>query len=203
MAVVATLSLGSDTYSVYGLTTDALGDANTYFKARLGESAWDTVDNTEKRRSLITAVRMIDRRPTYSGDKTVSAQALEWPRDSANCSGDAVPDNTIPDNIALGEFELALALLEDESIQDSQSTGSNIKRAKAGSAEVSFFVPTINSTNQTLFPQVVHELISCYFDGSNSGLGAPFASGVDPAIDDQSTHFSTPCDEYNLTQGLP
>lgn len=202
-AVVATLTIGADTYSVYGLTADALADANSYMKARLGESAWDDAESADKRRALITAVRMNDRRPQYSGTKTVTAQDLEWPRDSATCNGVAVTDNTIPDNIVLGEFEMALALLEDESVQDSPGTGSNVKKAKAGSAEVTFFTRTEGLPGETQFPTVVHELIGCFFAGNNSGLGAPFASGVDATVHDQSTHFGSPCDDYNLTEGYP
>ena len=67
MAVLSTLTISGVNYSVYGLTTDALGDANDYFRARLGETAWDTATGTEKKRALITAVRMEDRRPTTEG----------------------------------------------------------------------------------------------------------------------------------------
>lgn len=198
MAVVATLTLGADSYSVYALTSDALGDAKEYFSARLGAAAWNDADNPDRKRALISATRMLDRRPLWSGTVTdlVTPQPLQWPRDGATCRGDAVPDGTTPDALAEGGFELALALLEDEAIQDSPGTGSNVKRAKAGSAEVEFFVPTAGSSSETLFPQVVHELVACYFSGNAAGLAAPFVSGLD-----EESAFGD--DDWELSEGYP
>ncbi len=198
MGTVATITIGADSYSAYGLTSDPVADAKSYFKARLGTTSWDSADTSTKKSALISATRMIDRRPLYSGAKTVSAQDLEWPRDGATWRDDAVVDGTTPDNIALASFELALSLLEDESIQDSAGTGSNVRRAKAGSAEVEFFVPTVGGSSETQFPQVVHELIAGFFSGSNTGLGAPFASGVDSSNLDESSHFDSDTDGYGV-----
>lgn len=204
MAVVATITITED-YSVYAITADAVQDADDWFAARLGAASWTGATTLEKQQALITAARMLDRRPRWSGEQTdpTTPQPLQWPRDSATCDGDAVADGTIPDNIAYGEFELALSLLEDEAIQDSASTGSNVKRAKAGSAEVEFFRPTIGTPQAHQFPQTVHELVACYFDGSNSGIGAPYAGGVDPDVEDQSSSFDSCTDNYDLHEGYP
>lgn len=203
MAIATTITLSGIIYNVYGLTADPLKDANDYMGARVGTASWTTANSKLRQQAIISAARMIDRRPKFSGTKTVGAQALEWPRDSATCDGVAVTDNTIPDNIAIGEFELALALIEDEAIQDSQGTGSNVKKAKAGSAEVTFFVPTEGTSSEKLFPQVVHELIACYFIGSNTSLGAPFANGVDATVADQGSEFCSTNNSYNVSEGHP
>lgn len=201
MAVVATITIGADNFSVYGLTADPLADANSYFAGRLGVTAWTAATDDTKRAALVTAVRMLDRRVLWSGTKTVSSQPLQWPRDGATCRSEAVPDGTIPDDIALGEFELALALLEDEAIQDSNNTGTNLKRAKAGSAEVEFFQPTrAGGIGVHKFPQVVHELVGCYSAGAANREG-PFVDGTNPANADESSHFCSDDNDYGLTQG--
>lgn len=203
MGQVSTLTIGSTTYSVYGLTADPIADAKAYFAGRLGTAAWDDADSGTRKAALVTAVRFLDRGVLWSGVQTDAAtpQPLQWPRDSATCNGDAVTDGTTPDRIVNGEFELALALLEDESIQDSQGTGSNIKKVGAGTASVEFFRPTQGTTSETRFPTTVHELVGCYQDNAGT-LGAPFASGVNkPANPDQTSSFDSCDDSYDLTQG--
>jgi hypothetical protein len=201
MGAVVTLAIGANSYSVYAIATDALADAKEYFGGRLGTTAWDDADSNDQKKSIVNAARMLDRGVTWSGEKTVSSQPREWPRDNATCDGEAVTDGTTPDDIARGQFELALALLEDESIQDSPSTGSNIKSAGAGTAKVEFFKPTIDSSNQTRFPTVVHELVGCFQESSS--LGAPFSSGVDGSQTDQSSSFCSDSNSYDLNKGYP
>lgn len=195
MAVVATITISAVNYSVYGLTSDALLDANNYFAARLGATAWSNATTLQRQQALITAVRMMDRRAEFTGEETSASQPLEWPRDGATCNGEAVADGTIPDKIALGEFELALQLLIDADIQNTANNGSNVKSVKAGSAGVEFFVPTITSGDATAFPQAVMELIGCYL-ATEQGLDlGPFVSGTDveSSFDDE---------DYGLTGGL-
>lgn len=202
MAQVADIVIGSVTHKVYAITTDAVQDADDWFGARLGATGWTGAATLLKQQALVTAARYLDR-SLWSGDKTVSSQPLQWPRDGATCRGDAVTDGTIPDNIAYGQFELALALIEDEALQDSSGTGSNIKSAQAGSAKVEFFRPTIGLPSQDKrFPQVVHELVACYLDHDPT-LGAPYASGVDPSGTDQASTFCSDDNSYTPTQGYP
>lgn len=204
MAIVSTITIGADTYSVYALTSDAVADANSYFAARLDAAEWNggSVTTLTKQQALITAVRFLDRGMLWSGTQTDTAtpQPLEWPRDSATCRGDAVTDGTIPDDFAHGEFELALALLKDAAIQNSPDAGSNLRRAKAGSAEVEFFRPTQSAADTTRFPQVVHELVGCYAQGTTT---APFVDGTDSEAADESSHFSTTDNSYDLSRGFP
>ncbi len=182
MGAVETVTIGANTYSVYGLgNADPVGDADSYFGARLGATAWTGATADLKAQALVTAVRMMDRRIQWSGEQTdsVTPQPLQWPRDNATCRGEALADGIVPDDIVHGSFELALALLEDEGIQDSNGTGSNVKRAAAGSASVEFFRPTLGEPGQdNKFPQVVQELVGCYSAGSATDLGL-FVDGTD------------------------
>lgn len=195
MGVVETVTISAVTYEVYGLgNANPVGDADEWFGGRLGVSAWTAATADQKAQALVTARRMMDRRPIWTGTKTDPAQGTELPRDGMTCDGEAVADGEpFPDNIVYGEFELALALLEDESIQDSSGTGSNVKSAAAGSAKVEFFRPTINGPNDLAFPVQVMEYIGCYFDSSNIGTGGVVTgTDVDSEFDDEL---------YNLNEG--
>lgn len=204
MNAVETVTIGANTYSVYGKgNTDPVGDADTYFGGRLGAATWTAATTDNKATALVSAFRMLNRGPSFSGSPTVDGQAGAWPRDGATCNGTAVTDGTIPDNIVDGQFELALALLEDEAIQDGPGTGSNVRRAKAGSAEVEFFRPTIGEPGlDNRYPQVVHELIGCYFAGNAASLGL-FVDGTDSSAADESSSFGSCDNDYGLSEGYP
>jgi len=78
-------------------------EAQVYFDGRLNTEAWDdTTDDTEKDKSLIMATRTIDRL-NFSGQKAVTAQALQFPRGT---------DTLIPDDVKNATAEIALALLD-------------------------------------------------------------------------------------------
>lgn len=195
MAVVSTITIGAVNYSVYSLTSDAVQDADDYQAARIG-STWSTATTLQKQQALISATRFIDRAVEWSGDKTSDAQALEWPRDGASCNGEAVDNGTIPDDFAIAVFEMAQVLFVDATVQDGTGTGSNVKRVKAGSAEVEFFTPTIGGEFETRLPTVVNDLIGCYQDATVTGstsFGTTDADG-ESAFD---------CETYNRSEGFP
>lgn len=192
--VVATVDIGGTDYSVYAFTSDPVDDADSYFAARLGASAWTGADSDLKGQGLVTATRMLDRRATWSGTKTSDAQALQWPRDGATCFDDPIDDGTIPDDIVYATFELALSLLEDEAVQDSPGTGTNVKKVQAGPASVEFFGPTAGTGRDFLFPQIVHELVACLMAGS---------AGVGPIITGLTEESSFDDEDYDLVEGYP
>lgn len=192
MAYVTSLTIGSDTFSVYSITNSsgaALTDANTYFAGSLGAaaSAWTAASDTNKKKALVTAQRFIDRAVEFSGEKTSSSQPLQWPRDGASCDGESIADGTTPDGVALAEFELAGALLVSAQSLTSTGTGSNVRRVKAGSAEVEFFTPTINTETDTRIPQPAWDYVKCLVASSGFGAGEAFGS-------DETTAFRT-CDD--------
>lgn len=202
MASVETVTISGNDYSVYALTSDPVADADAYFAARLEATDWTGATADQKAQGLVTAFRMINRGPRFSGTKTVDSQEGEWPRNSATCNGAAVTDGTTPDDIANGQFELALALLSDATIQDSPGAGSNVRVAQAGSARVEFFRPTIGSIGRdTRYPQVVHEILSCYFAGSTASLGI-FVDGVDASNVDERSAFDSASDDFGLSEGF-
>lgn len=84
--------------SMYG----SLVDAQSYFDTRLNADAWLESTQDEQKKALISATRRIDRL-NFNGDKTSSDQTLEFPRGG---------DQTVPQDIAVACYEIALALLE-------------------------------------------------------------------------------------------
>lgn len=193
MAVIATITISGTAHSVYAITdaTSALSDAIAYHNARLGASSWSDASSADKQKAIVTAARMIDR-AVWSGTKTVPSQANAFPRDNATCRGTPVTSGTTPDDIANGQFELALALLEDESVQDKRNTRTDIKRAKAGSAEVEYFKP--NAGEETKFPTVVQQLIGCYLASASTDLQVPYAGGI---VDSDFT-----ATDFDVTEGF-
>lgn len=154
-------------------------EADTYHAGNVAGDSWLPLDQEVKERSVISATRMLDRQ-MWKGAKTSSVQALQWPRtEIVDPYGNAVSSGTVPQFIEDATAELALALALDPTVQTSTGTNKNIKRVKAGSAEVEFFFSSIN----TRFGTVIQELIGSYLGSTSSlagtlGIGG-FASGTD------------------------
>ena len=101
MAIATTITITAIVYDVYGITSDPVQDATDYLAAKLG-STWATATTLQQQQAIITATRMLDRAVTWDGTKTVSTQALQWPRDGVTnqCTTSAVTDGTVPDSVA-------------------------------------------------------------------------------------------------------
>jgi len=197
MAIVSTITIGSDTFSVYALTADPVADADAYLAATIG-STWSTATALEKQQAIISAARMLDRAVIWSGARTVASQDLEWPRDGAanECTGTSVTNGTIPDEIAEAEFELANILFADSSVASSSGTGSNIKKVKAGSADVTFFSPTIETASDTRLPVVVNDIAGCFI-ATTSTFGGSFGT----TTDDADVGYCK--DDFDRSEGFP
>jgi hypothetical protein len=205
MGVVATITISTVDYYVYGLTSDAVGDADDYFAAALGAAEWTAATTLQKQQALISAARFLDRALIWSGTATADPQDLKWPRDGATCRSTVITDGTIPDNIVLGEFELALALLKDpDLLTSSTGTGSNIRRAKAGSAEVEYFRPTIGTVGDVRVPRQVWDLVGCYTTAATpTGIGGAWDSGTLDSDGNERTSYFDDCEnDFRREEGF-
>jgi len=175
MGTVVTVTVGTDTFSVYALTANAVTEADSFWNVRIGAAAtaWAAASADDKARCLVLASDWIDRASEFSGTKTVSSQPREWPRDNAYCGDDAVASGTTPDNLAYACFWLAGQLIVDSSLADGEGTGSNVKSAKAGTAKVEFF----SQTSGNRLPQTAFDYVACYYDSDLASLGGT-ASGI-------------------------
>ena len=190
MAVIDTVTIGADVFSVYALTaTNAVAETTAFWNGRLGaeKTAWDAAVAAaadDEKRALAAAADWLDRASLFSGDKTVASQARAWPRDGASngCTGDDVVDGTTPDDIFYAQAWLAGAILVDNAASSSSGEGSNVKAVKAGSAGVTFFSPTQVTSSDTRLPQVAHDYAKCYTDaGTSSGIAGPSVTGTSQA----------------------
>lgn len=184
--VVSTVTISSVDFEVYSFTADPVADADAWFSARLGASAWTSAVTLSQQQSLVTARRWLDRL-LWSGTKTDTNQETEFPRDSLTCRGEALADNLVPAGIVWAEFELALILLADAAAQAKASQGSNVKKAKAGSAEIEFFVPTLGSSLDTVLPTIAQQYAGCFLTGA---LGSSTFGAYGSQDDDGSSEFS-------------
>ena len=84
----------------------------------------------------------------------------------------------------------------NNSADASSGEGSNVKSAKAGSAQVVFFRPTTGSGEDTRLPTVADDFTKCYTDaGTASGIAGPSITGTDQASG------ATACDD-ELSEGF-
>lgn len=190
MGIVSTLTIGSIVHSIYALTADPLQDAKDHLAGRFGTDAWDSASANDRKKALVSAQRWLDRQ-RWAGTPTdvVSPQPLEHPRAGlTDCNGTSVLDSVVAQEIVEAQFELALIVLEDSDAQDAAGQGSNVKRVKAGSAEVEFHRNTVGTSVDTNLPAIAHALVSCFFGGNS--LGVPHISGAGTAsvfdLDDRS-----------------
>lgn len=178
---------------------------NTYvtdleFQAYLAQSiAGMTLTTTSATREagLVTAFNQIERQ-VYEGEMTQSppTQTASFPRTGLTDKyGDEVSSATVPQVVKDAQCELAIALLSNASVASAGDASSNIKRLRAGSAEVEYFRPVDGAR----FPAPVMELLGPFLANSAallSGMGG-IASGTDveSQFDDD--------DAYDLNQGYP
>jgi hypothetical protein len=181
MGTVSTVTIGTDTVSVYNLDDGDTPAENlaSFWNVRLGDvaTAVGAGSTDDLNRALLIASDWLDRAITFSGTKTVATQDRAWPRDGATCDGTAITDGTTPGELAFATFWLAGQLLVDPTIADSAGQGSNVKKVGAGSASVEFFTPTIGSGLDIRIPRVAFDYVKCLQGGSTTNAGG-VASGT-------------------------
>ena len=173
---MGTISIGNVSRPVYG--SAAL--AKTYFQARIGSDAYDSADQSNRNKAHVTSTNAI---------KAFLDRAL------GDAAPQPIPDPpAAPDNVQWATYEFLMAILADPTILENPDSGSNIASVGAGSAQVSFFKPTIG--NAFPFPANVMRFLNAYLlevGGPVVGLG--FASGTD---EKSQTPVGT---NFGLTEG--
>jgi len=192
MGTISTVTIGTDTFSVYALTADPNADATSFHNLRLGvgPAAWLAAVATpdDQNRALVMASDWIDRSMEFTGTKTVAAQDREWPRDGATCGDDTVADGTTPDELAWATFWLAGQILADTSLADGEGTGSNVKSAKAGTAKVEFF----SGTDGVRLPTTAWDYVACFADSGSLSGGTATGTDCDSAFSESDYERNQP-----------
>jgi hypothetical protein len=145
-----------------------LAEAITYFEGRLHDDDWTTASVDTQNQALANATKRLEEEE-YDGlraDTTFEAQALKWPRKFIfNQDGVAIPDNAMPREMKIAEFELALAMIQSD-IQKN-STLKTFDRIKVDVIELD-----INKTNvsSTPLPSEVQRIISIFQTTVSKGM---------------------------------
>ena len=104
-------------------------EANAYFADRLNSDTWDEATDTDKSKALIQATQIIDQKD-FLGYKSVSTQALKFPRTGLVDDGIDVDGSTVPKRVKDAVCELAIwCLSEDYTEPDDLADYSRIKIA--------------------------------------------------------------------------
>jgi len=101
--LVVSDSLIIDDTHYYG----SVWEASEYLRNVANTSSWDTADNNVQRSALQQATQMIDRL-NFKGSKSVSTQALQFPRSK---------DTAVPSQIKQATYHIAVQILDDIDVE--------------------------------------------------------------------------------------
>lgn len=164
-----------------------VAEADTYLDDSIRGESWSFLDEDSKRRALLTATKLMDRR-IWDGEVADESQALAFPRTGLADYG----STQFPNPIVEGCIELAFELTLDASIAEG-AKDNNTKRLKAGATEVEYFRPGgsrgVGSVKR--FPDSVEEIISPLL-GASRRAGESYGTS-------ETSHFDN--DPYGRSQG--
>ncbi len=187
-----TITIGTVDYIAYA----SVAEGNAYLNTDpLRGAAWDALDAEGKGKMLVSATRRLDLE-RWKGVKTggEGVQEEKWPRTGVTyLDGTAVSTAEVPKELENATILLAGSIALDAKNADSGTSGSNVKRVKAGSAEVEYFRAT--TPGSAMQDESVMDLIRQFLAGS--GVSTGLASGCD----EEST-FGDPT-PWELTEGYP
>jgi hypothetical protein len=160
MALIATIG-ASDANSY---VTQA--EATAYFLNRIHSSAWEDFEN--KSQVLITSSQMLDWYVKWKGTKQTETQFMQWPRSSAiRGDGTEIDEDTIPPEVKVAVYELALSSLAADRTEDDPLAG--IGQLQAGSLMIKAGAEKPNQTNKKALPEKVYKILKdVYIQGSFS-----------------------------------
>lgn len=108
--------------------------ANAYFETRLNTRVWNGSGSNKKQLALNDATRIIDQF-NFLGEKTVSTQEHEWPRQGVYVDRVLIDSNVIPEAILIALYEIAHALLKgfdpEKEIRATQISSRGISSVRA------------------------------------------------------------------------
>ncbi len=130
-------------------------------------------DSDDRKRRLADATRYIERQRWKGTRSGAGGTTLAFPRtDLTEADGETTAsDGYQLARVAQAVFELAALIAEDPSALSEADQSSNIKRMKAGSAELELFGPTsVRAGTAATLPTVVQSLLGMWLLGA--GLSA-------------------------------
>ncbi len=165
---MGTVTIGSDTFSIYG----ARSDADTYINGAFGPAAtkWRAISvDDDKDRTLVQAARFLD---------TLGL---------VDTSGVAIAYTTTEADIHAAQAELAMMLASDPTVLDGVDAGSNIRVLDADGTKIEFFRPTSAAAGTaTRLPPIVQRLLGPFLPSTDLVVvgGASFGTCQESSFDD-------------------
>jgi len=169
-------------------TYATIEQADEYLNASVTATGWRDLSLDDRARYLVTATRTLDRE-CWLGEKTDSAQPLQWPRTGTGITG--VEDDVVPQDIINASIELAAGLVADTAPITSQNNEQTIQSLKAGSAAITFFRGAGGEPSR--FSYNIMSLIRKYLCGTGVSVGV-VSSGTDLE--------STTADDFGYSEPL-
>lgn len=115
----------------------SLADANTYTGATFFSGKWSTQTDTDKEKLLRTATAYLDSFYDYKGVKVFPSASLRWPRSQVlDRDGNEVSSLSVPVAVKNAVIEMAIYLVENNLLQESESKG--IQSVKVDAVEIAF-----------------------------------------------------------------
>lgn len=191
---ITTIVIGGLNYVSYA----SLLEANQYLLVDPTRSdAWAALSDDQKGENLVAATRRLDLL-RWAGEKSDGAsQPNAWPRTGVTYpDGTAVSTTDVPLEVEQATILLAGSIALDATNSEAGTAGSNVRRVRAGSAEVEFFRPTI--PGPALQDETAFQLVRPFL-GSSSAL---FGAATGTSGDNTDTAF---CDRTapGLNEGYP
>lgn len=169
---ISTITINAVDYTAYA----SVAEANAYLAVDpTRATTWATLNDDQKGANLVAATRRMDLLD-YSGTKVSSTQENEWPRTGATCNGTAVTETDVPIELQNATILKAGSIALDPTNGNAGTSGSNVSRVRAGTAEVEFFRPQAGVAVQD---ETAFELVRCLLAGAGMAGGYGCAFGTD------------------------
>jgi len=147
--------------------------ADDFHKASISATAWAEANRSSRDQALVSGTRWL-----YGYLRTVIGTAITVPLPSVDPADQDLQDATC---------ELALSLLEDNDAANALSTGSNLKKVRAGSVSVEY----INAVSGTKFPTRAQAYVNQWLADN---LPASSATGAKAYGTSTASTFADPSD---------
>lgn len=189
---IADITIGTNTYKSYATVVEA--DAQLAVDP-VRKATWEALQDDVKGQYLIAATNRLDLL-TWLGKKTGGATQLNaWPRSDLKYEdGTDVSTTDAPNQLQRATILLAGSIASEPESADAGSSASNIKKVKAGGADVEFFSSPRVIAGTPLQDETAFTLIKLWLEGTAGSLGNT-VTGTDTA-----STFGT-AGQYDRTRG--
>jgi hypothetical protein len=185
---ITTITIAGTPYISYA----SVAEAQAYLAVDATKfPTWSALTTDQKGAALIAATRRIDLF-SFTGEKTSPSQYNEFPRTGS----DYTDPNQVPLKVEQATISLAGSIAINPNAGGTAPTGSNIKKVKAGSAEVEYFKSTAGGP---LSDNTAFLLLQDYLDPAMAG--GPSVGGF-ASVDHCPSQFDEKYQGFTTNRGI-